>query len=122
MGVHSAATTWASRNRFGASTGGPAFRADLAVRVDRRRDFLIPLLVGAASRHTVQTNLTLFYLSSTMQDLISSSLACQATNLAFNPVSFIVNKICSLQFLGQVKNGSAPQTNEIARMKISGFK
>ena len=50
MGVQSAATTGASRNRIGACTRGPASWADLAVRVDRGRNLLVPLLVGAASR------------------------------------------------------------------------
>ena len=50
MGVWSAATTRASRNRIGACTCGPAPWADLAVRVDRRRNLLVPSQVGAASR------------------------------------------------------------------------
>ena len=49
MGVHSAVTTGASINRIGACTLGPASSADLAVRVDRVRNLLIPPLVGAAS-------------------------------------------------------------------------
>ena len=40
----------ASRNRIGAYTRGPASWTDVAVRVDRGRNFLIPPLVGAASR------------------------------------------------------------------------
>ena len=44
MGARSAETTKASRNRNEACTRGPAFRADLAVRVDRGRDhFISPL-------------------------------------------------------------------------------
>ena len=50
MGVQSAETTGASRNRIGAYTRGPASWADLAVRVDRGRNLPIPPLVGAASR------------------------------------------------------------------------
>ena len=50
MGVQSAATTGASRNRIGAYTRGPASLADLAVHVDRGRNLLIPPLVNAASR------------------------------------------------------------------------
>ena len=38
------------RNRIGACTCGPAPRADLAVRVDRGRNLLVPPQVGAASR------------------------------------------------------------------------
>ena len=49
-GVQSAVTTGASRNRIGAGTRGPASWADLAVRVDRGRNLLVPPLVGAASR------------------------------------------------------------------------
>ena len=37
MGVQSAATMGASRNRIGAYTRGPASWADLAVRVDQGR-------------------------------------------------------------------------------------
>ena len=37
------------RNRIGAYTRGPASWADLAVRVDRGKNLLIPPLVGAAS-------------------------------------------------------------------------
>ena len=48
MGVQSAVTTMASRNRIGACTRGPASWVDLAVRVDRRRNLFIPRLVGAA--------------------------------------------------------------------------
>ena len=40
MGVQSAATTRVSRNRFWACTCGPASWAELAVRVDRGRNFL----------------------------------------------------------------------------------
>ena len=50
MGMQSAATTGASRNRIGACTPGPASWADLAVRVDRGRNLHIPPLVGVASR------------------------------------------------------------------------
>ena len=50
MSVQSAATMGASRNRIGAYTRGPASWADLAVRVDRGRNVLIPFLVGAVSR------------------------------------------------------------------------
>ena len=50
MGVQSATTTGARRNRIGACTRGPASSADLAVRVDRGRNLLIPPLVGAANR------------------------------------------------------------------------
>ena len=50
MGVQSAATTRASRNRIGACIRGPAPWAGLAVRVDRERSPFIPPLVGAASR------------------------------------------------------------------------
>ena len=50
MGVQSAATAAASRNRIGACTRGPASSADLAVRVDLGRNLLIPPLFGAASR------------------------------------------------------------------------
>ena len=49
MGVQSAATTRASRNRIGACTRGSASWADLAVRVDRGRNLFIPPLVGVAS-------------------------------------------------------------------------
>ena len=49
MGMQSVAIAGASSNRIGACTRGPASRADLAVRVDRARNFLIPPLVGAAS-------------------------------------------------------------------------
>ena len=41
MGVQSAATMGASRNRIGAYTRGPASWADLTVRVDRGGTFLI---------------------------------------------------------------------------------
>ena len=50
MDVQSAATMGASRNRIGACTRGSASWADLAARVDRGRNLLIPSLVGAASR------------------------------------------------------------------------
>ena len=50
MGVQSAATTRASRNRIGACTRGPASWAGLAVRVDRERHLFILPLVGAVSR------------------------------------------------------------------------
>ena len=50
MGMQSAATTGASRNRIGAYTRVPASWADLAVRVDWGRNLLIPPLVGALSR------------------------------------------------------------------------
>ena len=50
MGMQIAATAGASRNRTGACTRGPASWADLAVRVDRGCNLLIPPLVGAASR------------------------------------------------------------------------
>ena len=50
MGVQSAATTRVSRNRIGPYTCGPAPWADLAVRVDRERNLLVPPQVGAASR------------------------------------------------------------------------
>ena len=50
MGVQSAATTMVSRNRIGACTCGPAPGADLAVRVDRGRNLLVPPQVGAASQ------------------------------------------------------------------------
>ena len=50
MGVQSAATTRASRNRIRDCTRGPVSWADLAVRVDRGRNIFIPPLVGAASR------------------------------------------------------------------------
>ena len=50
MGVQSSADTGVSRNRIGACTRGPASWADLAVRVDRERNLLIPPLVGAAIR------------------------------------------------------------------------
>ena len=49
-GVQSAETTGASKIRIGACTHGPASWADLAARVDRGRNLLIPPLVGAASR------------------------------------------------------------------------
>ena len=48
--VQSVATTRASRNRIGACTRGHASGADLAVRVDRARNLLIPPLFGASSR------------------------------------------------------------------------
>ena len=50
MGVQRAATTGASGNRIGACTRAHASWPDLAVRVDRGRNLLIPSLVGAASR------------------------------------------------------------------------
>ena len=50
MGVRSAATTKASRNRIGACTRGPTSWADSAVRVVWGRDLFIAPLVGAASR------------------------------------------------------------------------
>ena len=46
MGVQSAATTGASRNRIGACTRGPASSADLAVRVDRGRNHYFLVLTG----------------------------------------------------------------------------
>ena len=42
MGVQSAETTGASRNRIGACTRGPASWADLTVRVVRERNRFIP--------------------------------------------------------------------------------
>ena len=45
-----ATATGVSRNRIGACTRGPAYRADSAVRIDRGRNLLIPPLIGAASR------------------------------------------------------------------------
>ena len=48
MGVQSAATTRASRNRSGACTRVPASRVDLAVRFDRGRNLFLPPLVGTA--------------------------------------------------------------------------
>ena len=50
MGLQGAATTRASRNSIGACAYGPAPWADLAVRIDRGRNFLVPPLVDAASR------------------------------------------------------------------------
>ena len=50
MGVQGAATAGTSRNRIGTCTRGPVSWADLAVRVDRGRNLLIPPLVGVASR------------------------------------------------------------------------
>ena len=50
MGVQSAATTGASRNRIGACTRGPASWADLTLRVVLGRNRFIPSLTGAASR------------------------------------------------------------------------
>ena len=50
MGVHSAATTGASRNRIGACIRGPASWTDLAVYVVRGSNRFIPPLAGAASR------------------------------------------------------------------------
>ena len=50
MGVQGAAITGASRNRIGACIRGPASWADLAVRVGRGRNPLIPPMVGAVSR------------------------------------------------------------------------
>ena len=47
MGVQSAATTGASRNRIGACTRGLASSADLAVRVVQGRSRFIPPLAGA---------------------------------------------------------------------------
>ena len=49
MGVQSAATTEASRNRIGACARGLASPADLAVRVSQGRNRFIPPLAGAAS-------------------------------------------------------------------------
>ena len=48
MGVQSATTTRASRNRIGAYTRGPASWVDLVVHVDRGRNLLIPPLVPRA--------------------------------------------------------------------------
>ena len=48
VGVQSAATTGASRNRTGTCTPGPASWADLVARVERRRNLFIPPLVGVA--------------------------------------------------------------------------
>ena len=48
MGVQSAATTKASRNRIGVCTRGPASWADLAVRVYPGRNLFIPPLVPRA--------------------------------------------------------------------------
>ena len=50
MGVQSAATTGASRNRIGACTRGLASSADLAVRVVQGRNRSFPPLAGAASQ------------------------------------------------------------------------
>ena len=50
MGVQSAATLRTSRNRIEACTRSSASWADLAVRVHRGRNVLVPPLVGAASR------------------------------------------------------------------------
>ena len=50
MGVQSAATTGASRNRIGACTRGLASSADLAVRVVQGRNRFIPPLAGAANQ------------------------------------------------------------------------
>ena len=50
MGVQSAATTGASRDRIGACTRGPASLADLAVGVVQGRNRFTPPLAGAASR------------------------------------------------------------------------
>ena len=54
MGVQSAATTGASRNRIGACTRAPASWADLAVHVELGRNLLIPpwlaRLVGMPNR------------------------------------------------------------------------
>ena len=47
MGVQSAATTGASRNRIGACTRGPASWADLAAGVVQGRNRFIPSLNGS---------------------------------------------------------------------------
>ena len=50
MGVQSAATTGASRNRIGACTRVPALWADLAVGVVQGRNRFTPPVTGAASQ------------------------------------------------------------------------
>ena len=57
MGVQSAATTRASRNRIGACTRGLAFWMDLAVRVDRGGIFLfLPWLARLVSLSNVRVS------------------------------------------------------------------